>query len=105
MGEDHKVLEHRVNTLESSVNEIKQAVKSIDGSLQVLARLEAHHAETRDGLGRAFGEIKDHEKRLRVIEGEMPTMKLARGWAIAGVVAIVALVGLTLVGAAMRGGA
>lgn len=96
--EDHKVLEFRVGALEGAVGEIKSAVKSIDQSLQSLARLETRHAETRDGLSRAFADIEDHESRLRTVEGEMPTMKLTRTWTLRGVVAVVAVVGLALVG-------
>jgi hypothetical protein len=90
------VMEYRLSSLEASVGEIRQAVKSIDASLQVLARLEQRHAETRDGLERAFGEIADHEARVRVIEQEQPTTKLIKGWVIAGVVG-----GLSMMGIAM----
>lgn len=92
-----EVLEYRINTLEGSVTEIKQAVKSIDASLQILARLEQRHAETRDGLERAFKEIEDHETRVRIIEGEMPTIKLTRGWLVSGVVSVIGVVGLAVV--------
>lgn len=89
------VMEYRISALEGSVNEIKSAVKSIDSSLQVLSRLEQRHAETRDGLGRAFSEMEDHEKRLRVMEVEMPTTKLIRGWIITAVVGTLGIVGVT----------
>jgi hypothetical protein len=91
-----EVIDYRITALESSVSEIRQAVRSIDGSLQILARLEQRHAETRDGLERAFGELADHEARVRVIEQEQPTTKLIKGWVIAGVVG-----GLSMMGVAM----
>lgn len=91
------VMEYRISALEGSVNEIKQAVKSIDASLQVLSRLEQRHSETRDGLERAFNEIADHETRVRVIETEMPTTKLIRGWVIASVVGVVGLLGAAVI--------
>lgn len=90
-NEQQTVLETRVTFLERAVDEIRDAVKSIDGSLQVLARLETSHSETRNAIGRAFSEIEDHEKRLRAIEEDMPTMRLARGWVIGGMAAIVGL--------------
>lgn len=89
------VTEYRITALEGSVNEIRSAVKSIDASLQVLARLEQRHAETRDGLERAFEELKDHEVRVRDIEAEMPTTKLVRGWVITAVVGTLGIVGVT----------
>lgn len=106
MNEPHNVLEFRVSSLEKVVGEIGQSVKSIDGSLQALTRLEARHAETRDGLARAFAavqrledeDLKDHENRLRVMEADMPTVRLIRGWVIAGVIGVVSLVGVAVVG-------
>lgn len=105
-GEQNNVLEFRVSTLEKVVGEIGQSVKSIDGSLQALTRLEARHAETRDSLSRAFTaiqrledeDLKDHENRLRAVEADMPTFRLIRNWVIAGVIGIVALVGIAVVG-------
>lgn len=108
MAQEDSVIELRVSNLESTVNEIREAVKSIDRSMQTFARLEVHHSETRDALGRAFAEIeelkkeqreylKDHETRIRMIEQEMPTTKLVRGWIIAGVIGLVAIVGMAIV--------
>lgn len=93
----HAVLEFRVNTLESSVNEIRTAVKSIDSSLQTLARIEQHHQDTRDGLERAFNEITDHETRIRLVETEMPTVKQARTWTFSAVAGVVVIVGTAVV--------
>lgn len=91
------VLEYRVASLEGAVVEIKSAVKSIDSSLQTLAKLEVHHTETRDGMARAFSELTDHETRVRAIEAEMPTMKMIRNWVVAGVVGVVSMMGAALV--------
>jgi len=89
-------LESRVDFLEKTVHEVRDAVRSIDGSLKELVRLEVAHAETRNGLTRAFLEINDHEERLRKIEAEMPTMRMARGWVVSGVIGLVALLGLAV---------
>lgn len=88
MGQEapHTVLEYRISTLETAFLEMRTAVKSIDGSLQSLARLELRHAETRDGLARAFASLEKLENRLRTIETEMPTMKLIRNWVVGGVI-------------------
>ena len=99
--EHQSVLEYRVNVLESVVGEVKNAVKSIDTSLQTLARLEVHHAETRDGLERAFTDLGDHEARMRVIEVEMPTVKLIRNWVIGGVLSSVGMIGAAVFGVLM----
>ena len=96
-ADQQSILEYRVASLEAVVREVKDAVKSIDTSLQTLARLEVHHAETRDGLARAFAEIQDHETRVRVIEGEMPTVKLIRNWVIGGVISSVGMIGAAVI--------
>lgn len=90
------VLFSRVSNLEDVVDEVKNAVKSIDQSLRTLASLEVKHEETRNGLNRAFGSISDHETRMRTIETEMPTLKLVRGWVIAGVLGIMGILGLAI---------
>lgn len=103
------MIEHRVTALEGSVGEIRDAMKSIDESLQTLTKLEIHHGETRDALQRAFKSIEDnrkdcetkHEKsdaRLRNIEEQMPTLKLSRDWMLKIVTGIVAIVGIAIIG-------
>src|SRR3990167_2545577 len=96
----HKEIERRVDTLEQAVNEIKEAVKTIAENSTVLARLEAHHEETRESLKRAFESIatnrKDYEvrgekvdSRLRVVEMQMPILKLTSRWIIGVVVTVI----------------
>ena len=93
---NNEVLFSRVTNLENVVDEVKNAVKSIDQSLRTLASLEVKHEETRSGLNRAFTEIGDHETRMRSVENEMPTLKLVRGWVIAGVVGIMGILGVAI---------
>lgn len=88
------LVERDVDGIKRAISEIRDSTKEISKSLQLLAVLEQRHAETRDGLERAFIQLLDHETRLRNIEAEMPTMKMARGWTITGVIGIVGLVGL-----------
>lgn len=93
----HAVLDVRVTNLEKLVERVSTAVESIDESLKTLTRLDVKHDETRDGLGRAFVSLEDHEKRMRVIEAEMPTIKLGRGWLFAGVIGVIGLLGMAIV--------
>lgn len=86
----------RVSNLEDVVDEVKNAVKSIDQSLRTLASLEVKHEETRNGLNRAFESISDHEDRMRLMEVEMPTLKMVRGWVIAGVIGIMGTFGVSI---------
>lgn len=82
-----KLTDYRLATVED-------AVKSIAENLTQLTALEQKHIETREALGRAFSELKDHDVRIKAVEIEMPTLKLTRGWVITGVIGIVTLVGI-----------
>lgn len=102
-----RMLEFRVNNLEMAVNEIKEAVKIIAENSSIVAKLEAHHEETRDALKRAFETISvnrdDYEKscekvdeRLRSVELQMPILKMTSRWIIAGVICVVSAAFSTL---------
>jgi hypothetical protein len=95
-------LESRVVFLERAVEQMRDAVKSIDGSLKELVRLGVAHEQTRDAISRAFQEIEDHEARLRQIEVDMPTIRLIRGWVLMAVVGVFGIVGIGLVGMMLR---
>lgn len=74
---------------------IEETLKAMRENLVQLTALEQKHVETREALERAFKEIKANDERMRVIEVEMPTLKLVRGWVIAGVLGCAALLGVT----------
>jgi len=108
---DVQVLHHRVSAVERAVERIADAVEKIGENTAQLAMLEQRHAETRDGLERAFEAIKKteaghdaHETRIRTLEIDMPALLETRRWVIGGILAIVALVGLGLVGAYLKSG-
>ncbi len=62
MDADVQILTHRVTALEdtmgSVMGEIRDGIREIAVNTGKLAVLEERHAETRDGLTRAFDEIK-----------------------------------------------
>lgn len=84
-----EIMQYRIDQIEASL-------VSISKSLEKLTSLEARHVETREALERAFNAIKDTETRVRVIEMELPTLKLIRGWVLAGVISCASLLGITL---------
>lgn len=128
MDADVQILTHRVTALEdtmgSVMGEIRDGIREIAVNTGKLAVLEERHAETRDGLNRAFDAIKTLqdgkcnitacdevksgrrasdvkveavEARLAAIETSIPGLKETRGWVItlAGLV-IVSVVGALL---------
>jgi hypothetical protein len=112
MGTDQ--LGARVSNLEVAFRDMGQAIRGIDQSLQTLAALEVRHAETRDGLTRAFAAIEesrrdakaDREKtdgRLVKIEEQMPTLKLSRDWMLKIATGVVAIVGAAVIGLVVVG--
>lgn len=71
---------------------IEKTLQAISENLHQLAALEQKHIETREALGRAFKSIEGQDQRLRVIEMEMPTLRLVRKWVLAGAVGLISLV-------------
>lgn len=135
MDADVQILTHRVTALEdtmgSVMGEIRDGIREIAVNTGKLAVLEERHAETRDGLTRAFDEIKrlqnqksdmaafanvkagfssletrvtNLETKVGEIKTDMPGLKEMRTWVItlAGIV-IVSVVG-ALLALVVRGG-
>ena len=108
-----QVLNHRVTTveglLESAISEIRDGIKEIAANTGKLAILGQRHAETRDGLGRAFDAIskcelgcKNKEDRIRTIEIEMPGLREVRRWVVAGILSGVGLVLVAVVAVVLK---
>lgn len=76
---------------------IEKTLQAISDNLTQLATLEQKHIETRDALARAFKQIDRTDERVRVIEMDMPTLRIVRKWVMAAVLGIVALVGVELI--------
>lgn len=135
MDANVQILTHRVTALEdtmgSVMGEIRDGIREIAVNTGKLAVLEERHAETRDGLTRAFDEIKrlqnqkcdmaafanvkagfssletrvtNLETKVGEIKTDMPGLKEMRTWVItlAGIV-IVSVVG-ALLALVVRGG-
>lgn len=70
------------------LQKIEEAVSTMAESMQSLVTLEQKHAETRDGLGRAFKVVEALEQRVRTLELEMAVVKQSRGWTAQAIVII-----------------
>lgn len=94
-----QVIEYRVGALEEAIKQISLAVKIIAENTSQIASLEQRHAETREGLERAFNAVaksdERHEKlsgRVMEIEKAMPSIKESSRWIRLGVISLVGLV-------------
>jgi septal ring factor EnvC (AmiA/AmiB activator) len=102
---EHEIaaLKQQVNGIAESQNEMKYALRDIAKSLKSLTVLEQQHSETQGALKRAFNRIDDQEGRLRDIEKDMPTMKLASGWIFKFALAVLGILGTVAVGVVAKG--
>lgn len=75
---------------------IEKTLASMSDSVRQLVSLEQKHIETRQAIERAFSELKEQDTRIREVEQEMPTLKLTRGWIIAGVLGVFGVLGVQL---------
>lgn len=72
---DMGVLLYRVDSIESTLTELKNSHKSIAQSLQQLVVLEQRHQDTREALERAFNTIGKIDIRLQVCEETNPKVE------------------------------
>ena len=94
--DNHAVLDVRVTNLEKVVSRVSEAVESIATSLSSLTRLEERHEYTKQAMERAFTSIGKQDERITKIELEMPSLKMVRGWVIAGVMGIMGILGVAI---------
>lgn len=85
--------EARLNTVERSIEKIESSVAKIADSMALIARLEERHAITREAVEKVVTQVDAIEGRLVAVEIVIPMLKEARGWLIAGVLAIIGAVG------------
>ncbi len=87
-------MEHRVTSLETSVERIDRAVERISDSIERISNAISVQRVNSDSIARSWRAVEDHEQRLRAVESDMPTLRLIRNWVVAGVVGTLALVGV-----------
>lgn len=87
------LIEYRLSQLERAVTKLVEQNAQMIALEQRHLAVEQRHLETREALDRAFKAIKDTDTRVRTIETEMPTLRLVRGWVIAGMLAVIAASG------------
>jgi hypothetical protein len=101
-GNGDRLLLYRVDQLEAAVGEIRDAVKSIDKSLQTFATIGTQSNETRAAVQRALSAVDALERRIQAVEIELPTLKLVRNWVIGGVLSVAGSVGAAALALVLR---
>lgn len=103
---EHRLLAYRVERLEEAhkeaVAEIRDAVQSIDKSLQALAVVQEQHGATRESLLHATKLIQVLAEKVNRVEIEMPMLRMVRGWILTGMVGVAGAVGYALIALVVR---
>lgn len=78
----------QLDHISEAVADLKQGLLDVNETLKTLIRVE----ERQISQGADIDEIKalmlDHEKRIKVLEHDIPTLKETRGWVIAAVMVL-----------------
>lgn len=75
---------------------IEKAISTLSENVTKLTGLEQKYQSGQEAMFRAFASIERHDTRLVAIESELPTLKLARGWVIGGVIGVIGMNGAML---------
>lgn len=97
---EFQVLANRMDRIGEDVVEIKDQVRAISQGLEKIARLEERHENHARALERAFNSLTSMEGRLKTLEVQEPINKMVSKWVIAGVLGVVAILGVQIVGLA-----
>lgn len=92
-----RIISTQLGHLVSETKRNADAVAAIGESLHVLTRLEESQGNVVEKLKEGSIRMSDHERRLQIVEQELPGLRELRKWVIAGVLAGVAMVGTALV--------
>lgn len=92
-----QVIENRLSDIAADVSEMKGELRLVAAGMERVTRLEEGRSHHEQALGRAFEKLELHDRRIGVLESEQPMTKMVRGWVIAAVVSLVALLGMQVV--------
>jgi len=104
----------RLKILSKDVSDIKKSISQMADAITTMAVLEQKHYGLSEAVKRAHSRIDAAEaktealdERLRLIEVELPVVRMASGWvfkAALGVLAILGTAALAVIIAAIKGG-
>lgn len=96
----------QIQTMAADVADIKEQLRTLNGSLERMARLEERQINHVAALDRAFKLVADNDdrttakiinldSRVKSLEVQEPITSLVRGWVIGGVIGVVSMVGIS----------
>jgi hypothetical protein len=91
------VIQNTLSHLTAETKRNADAVFAINESLRTLTRLEVTHSATLKEVQTQAVAILDQEKRLQVIERDMPGLRELRRWVVGGILAGIAMIGTAAV--------
>ena len=89
-----QVLSERFIHTQENVALVIQALQEVNRKLEILPALSASVEHLRTEL---TADVKDHERRLKLIENDLPGLREMRKWVIAGILASIAMMGVALI--------
>lgn len=78
------------------IKEIKNTLSDMSKALSALVRVEQQQLDHAASIARAHEGIEAHEARLQEVEKEIPLLRQTHKWVVAGVLGILALVGVNI---------
>lgn len=96
-SESASLIAYRLAQIEKTLSSL------VEQNARIIA-IEQRMLEMREAQDRAFKSIKDSDGRIRTIETEMPTLRLVRGWVIAGMLAVIAASGTVVLDTVRKAG-
>lgn len=88
----------RLTVVEASLTRIEDAIGKIAETMHMLTRLETQHEITAKSVGRVFDKTEKLEQRIEAIEIVMPGLKETRSWIVSGVLAVIGMLGVSVIG-------
>ena len=96
------LLERGQDDSRDAILSLRDSQKEISQSLSRLVALEERHIETRNALGRAFDSIDNTDKRLDIVERQLPALIEFKSIIFKCLVGIVVIVGSSIVGLVIK---
>jgi len=94
--EGQELLAYHMQQTNASITEIKNTLGEMSRAVSALVRVEQQQLDHAAEIRRAHAAIEDINERLLAVEIAIPLLRQTHSWVVAGVIGIVALVGISV---------